>query len=67
MSRDDLLETNLKIIKQVAKGIKKTSPNAFVICITNPLDVIVMALQKYSGLTNKQSNWNGRNFRFFKI
>ena len=49
MTRDDLLETNLKIIKQVAEGIKKTSPNAFVICITNPLDVIVMALQKYSG------------------
>jgi len=54
MSRDDLLGTNLKIIKQVAEGIKKNSPNAFVICITNPLDVIVMALQKYSGLpTNK--------------
>ena len=50
MSRDDLLSINLKIIKQVAEGIKKTSPNAFVICITNPLDVIVMALQKYSGL-----------------
>ena len=48
MSRDDLLGTNLKIIKQVAEGIKDTSPNAFVICITNPLDVIVMALQKYS-------------------
>ena len=54
MTRDDLLETNLKIIKQVAKGIKNTSPNAFVICITNPLDVIVMALQKYSDFpTNK--------------
>ena len=50
MSRDDLLGINLKIIKQVAEGIKKSSPNAFVICITNPLDVIVMALQKYSGL-----------------
>ena len=50
MSRDDLLGTNLKIIKQVAEGIRKTSPNAFVICITNPLDVIVMAFQKYSGL-----------------
>ena len=50
MTRDDLLGINLKIIKQVAQGIKKTSPNAFVICITNPLDVIVMALQKYSGL-----------------
>ena len=50
MTRDDLLGINLKIIKQVAMGIKETSPNAFVICITNPLDVIVMALQKYSGL-----------------
>jgi len=53
MSRDDLLGINLKIIKQVSEGIKKNSPNAFVICITNPLDVMVMALQKYSGL---QSN-----------
>ena len=50
MTRDDLLGINLKIIKEVAEGIKKTSPNALVICITNPLDVIVMALQKYSGL-----------------
>ena len=50
MTRDDLLSTNLKIIRQVADGIKNTSPNAFVICITNPLDVIVMALQKYSGI-----------------
>jgi malate dehydrogenase len=50
MTRDDLLGINLKIIKEVADGIKKTSPDAFVICITNPLDVIVMALQKYSGL-----------------
>jgi len=49
MTRDDLLGINLKIIKQVAEGIKVSSPNAFVICITNPLDVIVMALQKYSG------------------
>ena len=54
MSRDDLLGINLKIIKQVALGIKNTSPNAFVICITNPLDVIVMALQKYSGLPKKK-------------
>ena len=54
MSRDDLLGINLKIIKQVANGIKDTSPDAFVICITNPLDVIVMALQQYSGfVTNK--------------
>ena len=54
MTRDDLLGTNLKIIKQVAEGIKNHSPNSFVICITNPLDVMVMAFQKYSGLpTNK--------------
>ena len=50
MTRDDLLSINLKIIKEVGEGIKNTSPKAFVICITNPLDVIVMALQKYSGL-----------------
>ncbi len=50
MSRDDLLGINLKIIKQVAEGVKKNAPNAFVICITNPLDVMVMAFQKYSNL-----------------
>jgi len=50
MNRDDLLGINLKIIKQVAEGIKTHSPDAFVICITNPLDVMVMAFQKYSGL-----------------
>ena len=50
MSRDDLLGINLKIIKQVAEGIKQHAPNAFVICITNPLDVMVMAFQKFSGL-----------------
>ena len=54
MSRDDLLGINLKIIKQVSEGVKKHAPNAFVICITNPLDVIVMAFQKYSKLpTNR--------------
>ena len=50
MSRDDLLGINLKIIKQVAAGIKQHAPQAFVICITNPLDVMVMAFQKFSGL-----------------
>ena len=50
MSRDDLLGINLKIIKQVAQGVKQYAPNAFVICITNPLDVMVMAFQKYSNL-----------------
>ena len=54
MSRDDLLGINLKIIKEVAENIKDTSPNAFVICITNPLDVIVMALQKYSAFPTKK-------------
>jgi malate dehydrogenase len=50
MSRDDLLEINLKVMSQVGAGIKKYAPNAFVICITNPLDVMVWALQKYCGL-----------------
>ena len=54
MSRDDLLGINLKIIKEVAEGIKKHSSQSFIICITNPLDVIVMALQKYSGLPPKK-------------
>ena len=50
MSRDDLLGINLKIMKKVADGIRKNCPEAFIICITNPLDVMVMALQKYSNL-----------------
>ena len=50
MSRDYLLGINLKIIKQVAEGKKNNAPYGFVICITNPLDVMVMAFQKYSGL-----------------
>ena len=54
MSRDDLLGINLKIIKQVADGIKNNAPNAFVICITNPLDVMVMAFQKFSGLPSNK-------------
>ncbi len=50
MSRDDLLEINLKVMSQVGAGIAKYAPEAFVICVTNPLDVMVWALQKYSGL-----------------
>ena len=50
MSRDDLIEINLKVMQQVGEGIKKYAPNAFVICITNPLDAMVWALQKFSGL-----------------
>lgn len=54
MSRDDLLEVNLQVMKSVGAGIQEYAPNAFVICITNPLDAMVWALQKYSGLpTNK--------------
>ena len=54
MSRDDLLGINLKIIKQVAEGVKTNAPEAFVICITNPLDVMVMAFQKFSGLPSNK-------------
>jgi len=50
MSRDDLLGINLKVMKSVGEGIGKHAPNAFVICITNPLDAMVWALQQYSGL-----------------
>ena len=50
MSRDDLVGINLKVMEQVGAGIKKYAPNAFVIVITNPLDAMVWALQKFSGL-----------------
>ncbi len=50
MSRDDLLGINLKVMEQVGSGIKKYAPNAFIICITNPLDAMVWALQKSCGL-----------------
>ncbi|MGE0038036.1 MAG: malate dehydrogenase [Xanthobacteraceae bacterium] len=50
MSRDDLLGINLKVMEQVGSGIKKYAPNAFIICITNPLDAMVWALQKACGL-----------------
>jgi malate dehydrogenase len=54
MSRDDLVGINLKVMKSVGEGLKAHAPNAFVICITNPLDVMVWALQKFSGIpTNK--------------
>ncbi|KQP61723.1 malate dehydrogenase [Methylobacterium sp. Leaf399] len=54
MSRDDLIGINLKVMEAVGTGIKNHAPDAFVICITNPLDAMVWALQKFSGLpTNK--------------
>jgi len=54
MSRDDLLGINLKVMKSVGEGIKEHAPNAFVICITNPLDAMVWALQKFSGLPTEK-------------
>ena len=54
MSRDDLLGINLKVMKSVGEGIRDHAPNAFVICITNPLDAMVWALQQYSGLPTEK-------------
>ena len=54
MSRDDLLGINLKVMEQVGSAIKQNAPDAFVICITNPLDAMVWALQKFSGLPAKK-------------
>jgi malate dehydrogenase len=70
MSRDDLLGINLKVMEQVGAGIKKYAPNAFVICITNPLDAMVWAVQKFSGLPkNKVVGMAGvldsARFRYF--
>ncbi|HVY02538.1 MAG TPA: malate dehydrogenase [Caulobacterales bacterium] len=70
MSRDDLLGVNLGVMKAVGAGIKANAPDAFVICITNPLDAMVWALQKFSGLpTNKVIGMAGvldsARFRYF--
>jgi malate dehydrogenase len=70
MSRDDLLSINLKVMEQVGAGIKKYAPDAFVICITNPLDAMVWALQKASGMPHKKvvgmaGVLDSSRFRFF--
>src|SRR5215468_3655711 len=70
MSRDDLLEINLKVMEQVGAGLRKYAPEAFVICVTNPLDAMVWALQKTSGLPrNKVVGMAGvldsSRFRYF--
>jgi malate dehydrogenase len=70
MSRDDLLSVNLGVIAKVGAGIRQYAPDAFVICITNPLDVMVWALQKVSGLpTNRVVGMAGvldsARFRYF--
>ncbi len=54
MSRDDLLGINLKVMKAVGEGIKANAPDAFVICITNPLDAMVWALREFSGLPHNK-------------
>ncbi len=54
MSRDDLLEINLKVMEQVGAGLRKYAPDAFVICVTNPLDAMVWALQTASGLPRQK-------------
>ncbi|MEJ2459047.1 MAG: malate dehydrogenase, partial [Novosphingobium sp.] len=54
MSRDDLLGINLKVMKSVGEGIKTYAPDAFVICITNPLDAMVWALREFSGLPHSK-------------
>jgi malate dehydrogenase len=54
MSRDDLLGINLKVMKAVGEGIKQYAPNAFVICVTNPLDAMVWALREFSGLPHNK-------------
>jgi malate dehydrogenase len=54
MSRDDLLGINLKVMKSVGEGIRDNAPDAFVICITNPLDAMVWALREYSGLPHQK-------------
>ena len=70
MSRDDLLGINLKVMEAVGTGIKQYCPKAFVVCITNPLDAMVWALQKFSGLSSKKivgmaGVLNSARFRFF--
>jgi malate dehydrogenase len=70
MSRDDLLSINLKVMEQVGAGIKKYAPDAFVICITNPLDAMVWALQKACGLPKQMvvgmaGVLDSSRFRFF--
>ena len=63
MSRDDLLGINLKVMKAVGEGIKAHAPNAFVICITNPLDAMVWALREFSGLPHQHGRRHGRRAR----
>ncbi len=70
MSRDDLLGINLKVMAQAGAGISRFAPTSFVICITNPLDVMVWALQKYSGLPPQMvvgmaGILDGARFRYF--
>ena len=62
MSRDDLVGINTKVMKQVGEGIKQHCPDAFVICITNPLDAMVGVLQRASGFPPRAGGWHGWDF-----
>ena len=70
MSRDDLIETNFAIMKDIGEAIKQYSPNAFVICVTNPLDAMVWSLKNVSGIkhnmiTGMAGILDSARFRFF--
>ena len=70
MSRDDLIETNFSIMKDIGEAIKKYSPNSFVICVTNPLDAMVWSLKNISGVSSKMITGmagilDSARFRFF--
>ena len=67
MSRDDLIETNFKVMESIGVAIKKYSPKSFVICVTNPLDAMVWSLKKISGLKKKYDFRNGWNFRLCSL
>ena len=67
MSRDDLLEINLKVMEQVGAGISKYAPEAFVICVTNPLDAMVWALQKFSQSAAEHGGGHGRRARLLAL
>ena len=66
MSRDDLIETNFKVMESIGVAIKKYSPKSFVICVTNPLDAMVWSLKKITGL-KKYDFRNGWNFRLSSL
>lgn len=67
MSRDDLVQTNEKIIKKVTKEVVKYSPNSILLVLTNPVDAMAYTAYKESGFPKKQSDWSIRSFRYCSI